>query len=67
VTRVRLADLADLPPTLTVPETAAILGIGRNLAYEAIRRGAFPVTVLRIGRRELISTSALLAYLETGE
>jgi excisionase family DNA binding protein len=33
-------DLRELPPTLTVEQVAAILGCGRTLAYELIRRGA---------------------------
>ena len=38
--------------TLTVEEAAKALGIGRNQAYQAARRGDFPV--LRIGKRLLI-------------
>lgn len=52
--------------TLTVPEAARILGIGRNGAYEAIHRGEIPV--LRIGRRFLVPRAALEQLLEsTGE
>lgn len=34
--------------TLTVPEAAKLLGIGRQTAYEAVRTGAIPV--IRFGR-----------------
>ena len=34
--------------TGTIPEAAEILGIGRNKAYEAARRGEIPV--IRIGK-----------------
>jgi excisionase family DNA binding protein len=44
--------------TLTVNETAKLLGIGRNQAYEAIKRGEIP-GVIRIGRRLLVSEAAL--------
>ena len=43
--------------TLTVNETAERLGIGRNQAYEAVKRGEIPV--VRIGRRLLVPMSAL--------
>jgi len=43
--------------TLTVNETAERLGIGRNQAYEAVKRGEIPV--VRIGRRLLVPMAAL--------
>lgn len=36
--------------TCSIEEAAAELGIGRGLAYELARQGAFPVKLLRIGR-----------------
>jgi len=38
--------------TYTVEEAAALLGISRNSAYEAARRGEIPT--IRIGRRVVI-------------
>lgn len=43
--------------TLTVPETARLLGVSRMTAYTAVREGAIPS--LRIGRRVLIPRAAL--------
>jgi excisionase family DNA binding protein len=43
--------------TLTIEQTAKVLGIGRNSAYEAARRGELPA--IRIGRRLLIPRLAL--------
>lgn len=43
--------------TLTVGETAEYLRIGRNAAYEAVRRGEIPS--LRIGRRIVVPRAAL--------
>lgn len=43
--------------TLTVEEAAKVLGIGRNSAYEAVRRGELPV--IRIGRRYIVPRIAL--------
>ena len=47
--------------TLTVEEARRILGIGRNAAYEAVRRGEIPV--IRVGRRYLIPRAALELFL----
>ena len=43
--------------TYTVPEAAAILGIGRAAAYEAVRRGDVPS--IRIGKRVVVPKAAL--------
>jgi excisionase family DNA binding protein len=43
--------------TFSVTETARILGIGRNSAYEAVARGEIPV--IRVGKRLLVPKAAL--------
>jgi excisionase family DNA binding protein len=48
---------ADECQTLTIEEAAARLGIGRTLCYQLIRAGQIPV--IRLGRRVLVSRSAL--------
>lgn len=48
--------------TYTVPEAAAVLGIGRTAAYEAVRSGKIPT--LRIGKRLLVPRAALERLLE---
>jgi excisionase family DNA binding protein len=48
--------------TFTVEEAAALLGVGRGLAYEMARTGRLPI--LRLGRRVLIPRQALEAMLE---
>ena len=40
-----------LGTTTDVETAASILGIGRTKAYEVAKAGAFPVTIIRIGRR----------------
>ncbi len=52
------------PPRATygVQEAAKILGIGRNAAYEAARRGEIPT--IRIGGRILVPKAALDKMLE---
>ena len=47
--------------TLTVDETAAVLGIGRSAAYEAIRERKIPAH--RIGRRIVVSKAELARFL----
>jgi excisionase family DNA binding protein len=48
--------------TLTVEEAASVLGVGRTLAYQMAREGRLPV--IRLGRRLLVSRSALEHMLE---
>jgi hypothetical protein len=43
--------------TVPVTEAGKILGISRNLAYEAARLGQLPV--LEFGRRKVVATSVL--------
>ncbi len=43
--------------TLTIEETAKLLGIGRQLAYDRVKTGDIPV--IKIGRRLLVPRSAL--------
>jgi len=43
--------------TLSIEETARLLGISRGLAYEMARRGKLPV--IRFGRRFLVPKKAL--------
>jgi excisionase family DNA binding protein len=48
--------------TITIPEVAKLLGIGRNQAYEAARRGEIPV--IKIGKRMLVPLVALERMLQ---
>ena len=45
--------------TCDICEAARRLGLGRNAAYEAVKRNAFPVPVIRVGRRILVPMRAL--------
>lgn len=51
--------------TLSVSQTAKILGIGLNLCYARVRTGEIPV--IRIGRRLLVPRKALERLLEQGQ
>lgn len=52
--------------TMTVwPEAAQLLGIGRNQAYEAVRRGEIPS--LKIGGRILVPRRRLMALINGDE
>lgn len=48
--------------TLTVEEVGEALGIGRNLAYDGVRRGEIPS--VKIGRRLLVPRAALEGLLQ---
>lgn len=48
--------------TITIPEAAQELGISRNGAYEAAKRGEIPT--VRIGRRLLVPRNAIDRLLE---
>jgi excisionase family DNA binding protein len=50
-------------PTVTVDRAAAVLGIGRSAAYDAVRRGEIPA--LRFGRRLVVPSAALVALLSS--
>jgi hypothetical protein len=57
---VKLDDLAGRT-TITVPQAGEVLGIGRDAAYAAAKKGDIPT--LHIGRRVLVPVPALLAML----
>ncbi len=45
-------------------ETAgSIFGLSRTQAYEAVKRGVFPVDVIKVGRRYLVPTAPILRLL----
>ena len=47
--------------TISVEQTARVLGLGRTAAYDAARRGEFPTR--RLGRRLVVPVPALLEWL----
>ena len=51
----------DLPLTLSVTEVAAVLGVGRNTAYNLVKSGE--LKALRIGRQIRVSKNELLRFL----
>jgi hypothetical protein len=51
-------------PTLPLwPDAAQLLGLGKYSAYEAVRTGQWPTTVIRVGRKFRIPTAELLRLL----
>jgi excisionase family DNA binding protein len=61
--RPTLAQVAALPATLSLPEAARLLGIGRTHAYTLAASGQFPVPVIRLGRIVRVPTAPLLELL----
>jgi excisionase family DNA binding protein len=50
------------PKTMSVPEAGRVLGVGRNAAYEAARRGEIPT--IKIGRLRRVPVAALERMLD---
>jgi excisionase family DNA binding protein len=50
------------PELLTVMEAAAVLRIGRELAYRMVRTGEIPS--IRLGKQYRVPRAALMKYLE---
>jgi hypothetical protein len=47
-----------------VPTAGAILaGLGRDESYRAVKRGKFPVPVIRVGRRMIVPVQPILDLL----
>lgn len=55
------SDTDSLKLTMTVPEAGALIGLARNSAYAAAKRGDIPT--LTVGRRLLVPTAMFLAML----
>ena len=51
--------------TLTIPEAAELLGLGRSLTYDLANRGELPV--IRFGKRIMVSKPALMKMLNQCE
>jgi len=58
-----IRDAGSLAPTLSIVEAGEWLGIGRTVAYELARDGAFPVRTIRVGNQRRVITVELLAML----
>jgi hypothetical protein len=57
-------ELAALPTVLDVPTAAKVLGIGRSLAYDLVRRGEWPTQVLHVGKLIKIPTRPLIRLVD---
>ncbi|MFQ4148267.1 helix-turn-helix domain-containing protein [Arthrobacter sp. LAPM80] len=45
------------------PDVGRALGIGRSTTYELVKRDEFPIRILRLGSKRLVSRADLMAYL----
>jgi hypothetical protein len=52
-----------LGATTDFTTAAHILGIGRTLAFDLLKKDAFPVRVLQLGRRRVVPVPDLLRFL----
>ncbi len=53
-----------LPAVVDLPKAAAMLGIGRTLAYQLVREDRWPTPVIRVGRLIKVPTVPLRALLD---
>jgi excisionase family DNA binding protein len=51
------------PAVVDLPDAAAMLGIGRTLAYRLVREGNWPTPVIRVGRLIKVPLQPLQDYL----
>ena len=56
-------ELLALPAVVDLRTAARALSIGRTRAFELVRRGGFPVPVLRVGVTYRVPTAPLLELL----
>ncbi len=61
-----MPQLSPSRPFVTAPEAFEALGIDRSTGYRLIRRGAFPLPVVRVGNQIRIPTAALERLRTTG-
>jgi hypothetical protein len=57
------AEVRQLGVATDVETAGSVLGIGRTTAYALARADAFPVPVLKVGRRYIVAVEGLLAAL----
>lgn len=56
-------ELLALPVSVDLVTAARALGMGRTKAYELVRRGEFPLPVVKLGNRQRVVTEYLLRFL----
>ena len=56
-------ELLRLPVLLTVPVAGRVLGVGRTVAYQLVRRDQWPTPVIRVGGQIRIPRTPLLELL----
>jgi hypothetical protein len=60
---VNIDELRTLPAVVDLLTAAAALDIGRTVAYELVRTGQWPTSILRVGGRIKVPTAPLLNLL----
>ncbi|GGK43468.1 hypothetical protein GCM10010124_40290 [Pilimelia terevasa] len=57
------AQIRALGTLVDIPTAGSIFGMNRTVAYDAARRGAFPVPVMTVGKRRWVSVLSIMAVL----
>jgi hypothetical protein len=61
--RPRPRDVQPVPAVLDLVTAARMLGIGRTVAYQLVRKGMWPTPVLRLGHQIKVPRAPLLELL----
>ena len=58
-----MTDVSTETAVIDLPQAAAILGIGRTLAYRLVREGNWPTPIIRMGRLIKVPVQPLQEFL----
>jgi predicted DNA-binding transcriptional regulator AlpA len=56
-------DLENLPPLMTLTQTADILHVTRQHIYNMLKADAFPIRTVKLGKSHRVVTADLLRFL----
>jgi predicted DNA-binding transcriptional regulator AlpA len=59
-----LAAIRQWPAVVNIETAGSAFGLSRSATYRAVSEGTFPLTVLTVGHRRVVSTAAIIAVLD---
>lgn len=65
--RLSVDDIRALPATVDIPTAGRAFGLGRDNSYRLAKIGQFPVPVIRIANRVMVTRAALMQALGIDE
>jgi hypothetical protein len=58
-----IGDIYSMPLHLSVTDAGKLLGVGKSVAYDALKKGTFPVRTVQVCGAMRVVTAELLRYL----